>query len=613
MCGLVGYFSKKDDYPLDRALCKIRSRGPDTQNVWSSRCVKMGHTRLSVIDLESGSQPMESSDKQSVIVFNGEIYNFQTLRKNLRDLGETFSTSSDTEVLLKAYLMWGEQVVQKLDGIFAFAVFDKKRQKIFIARDRCGIKPLFYQHRSGYFAFGSTLDAVTEIRGDQYQINYKALQDYLAFETVSAPDTMLKEVEQLEPGQYMTYDLSSERLNIETYWKPSLENYTGSFEDALEDLDTILDRTVKAQMVADVPLGAFLSGGIDSSLLTHYMAKHSSGQLRTFSVAFSQKSFDESTYAREVAEKYDTEHCVIEGPQMSSSLLERAVASLDQPLADPAYPLTWFLSKETRRSVTVAISGDGGDELFGGYDKFNQLAGLKPCTRLKSILEKLYRQNLFPGALLGHFLTEADWAFYKKVSCGHYPGNRKDFSRFLVKSEANTVQDQPLLKWRTLVEEYGGHNSRAALMKADVWTYLSDNCLVKTDRASMASGLEVRVPLLGNAVLDFALQMPEGIHFSGKTGKQLLKTLASHHLPESVWNRKKHGFSVPLNAFFRGQWHGFCEDLFQHSGDYFPTIDARTAMKCWRRSCAGKGGDRTTYALIILLLWAKNNASKLKF
>lgn len=613
MCGLVGYFSKNNDYPLDRALSKIRSRGPDAQSVWSSGQVKMGHTRLSVIDLESGSQPMLSDDGEAVIVFNGEIYNFQDLRQKLKELGVAFSTSSDTEVLLKAYLMWGEKVLRMLDGIFAFAVFDQKTQQIFIARDRCGIKPLFYQQDAGYFAFGSTLDSVTEIRGDQYQIDHVALQDYLAFEAVSAPDTILKDIKQLEPGQSMAFDLSSEQLIIETYWRPAVESYTGSFSDALRDLDSILDQTVKAQMVADVPVGAFLSGGIDSSLMTHYMAKHSSGQLKTFSVAFAQKAFDESNYAREVSEKYATEHFVLEAPQMSSSLLERAAVSLDQPLADPAYPLTWFLSEETRRSVTVAISGDGGDELFGGYDKFNRLAELRPRTKLKSILRQLYRQNLFPGSLLGHFLTEDEWTFYKKVSCGQFPGNRKDFSRFLTEPYADCVQDQPLRKWRSLVEEYGGHNSRPALMKADVWTYLSDNCLVKTDRASMASGLEVRVPLLGNTVLDFALQIPENIHFYGPNGKQLLKKLASQHLPECVWNRKKHGFSVPLRAFFLGPWRELCEELFQNSGNYFPIIDARTAMMFWRRSCAGKGGDRTTYALIVLLLWARNNASKLRF
>lgn len=613
MCGLVGYFSKKDDYSLDRALEKVRSRGPDAQHVYCGGQVKLGHTRLSVIDLKSGSQPMTTNDGRAIIVFNGEIYNFRTLRENLRDLGETFSTSSDTEVLLKGYLMWGEQVVQKLDGIFAFVVYDKRKRKIFIARDRCGIKPLFYQQKSGYFAFGSTLDAVTQICGDCYRINYVALQDYLAFETVSAPDTILKEIKQLEPGQSITYDLTSEQLDIKTYWTPSSENYRGSFDSALEDLDSLLDQTVKAQMVADVPIGAFLSGGIDSSLMTHYMAKHTTGQLKTFSVAFSQKAFDESAYAREVAEKYDTEHFVIEGPQMSSSLLERAASSLDQPLADPAYPLTWFLSDKTKQSVTVAISGDGGDELFGGYDKFNRLAGIKPPTRLKTILGELYHRSLFPGSLLGHFLTEGDWTFYKKVSCGQFRGNRKDFSQFLVNPVTNNVENQPLRKWRELVEEYGGHNSRSALMKADVWTYLSDNCLVKTDRASMASGLEVRVPLLGNAILDFALKMPENIHFSGKSGKQLLKTLASRHLPESVWNREKHGFSVPLNAFFRGQWNEFCEELFQNSGKYFPPINTRTAMTFWRRSCAGKGADRTTYALIILLLWAKKNASILRF
>jgi len=591
----------------------IRSRGPDAQQVWEGDSGRLGHTRLSVIDLDSGAQPMSSGDGKTVIVFNGEIYNYQILRKELTDSGFSFGTQSDTEVLLKGYLAWGREVVNRLDGIFAFAIYDLREGRVFLARDRCGIKPLFYQKSGGYFGFGSTLGAVTGIRGESYPLDYVALQDYLAFETVLAPRTILTGVAQLEPAHCMTYDLESGALEIEKYWELGSADFEGSFEEALEMLDGILKKTFKDQMVADVPLGAFLSGGIDSSLATHYLAEHSSSPLLTFSVAFGQAEYDESKYAREVAEKYQTDHHVIPGPEMTASMFEESIASLDQPLADPAYPLTWFLSRVTKREITVAISGDGADELFGGYDKFNRLSGNRPRTPLKGAMNWLHRRGLFPGAFAGSFLTGEDWTHYKKVSCGQFPGNRKDLSRFLVKSAAARVSGRPLAKWLEEVEKYGGHDNRMALMKADFWTYLSENCLVKTDRASMASGLEVRVPFLGNEVVDFALKMPDEIHFKGRQGKQLLRGLARRHLPESVWNRKKHGFSIPLGEFFEGPWGDLCGDLFGQAESLFPPLDGEAARRRWQRAVAGKSGGRTTYALAVLLLWARNNSSVISF
>ena len=613
MCGIIGYYSGEGSYSLKESIRKIASRGPDDQNICSLSKVSFGHTRLSIIDIEAGAQPMKTSDSRYCIVFNGEIYNYLELRKELQCAGTSFETNSDTEVLLKAYIVWGKKMVERLDGIFAFAIYDRVNEQIFLGRDRCGVKPLFYEMESGYFAFGSTLDSVTCIKGKKYLINCSALQDYLAFQTILAPETIFQGVHQLDPAHTITYNLKEEEMLIDCYWDiPSEERHIAT-QDAVFQLDHILNETIKDQMVSEVPIGAFLSGGVDSSLVTHYMAQNSSSQLNTYSVSFNQDSFDETRYALEVSRKYDTKHHVIKGPTMDAETLTEAISSLDQPLADPAFPMTWYLSKTTKEHVTVALSGDGGDELFGGYSKFNQLASMRPKNLVKDSLVRLYKSGLLPGMFCGHILTEEDWILYKKVACGYFPGNRKDISRILNDKACQEINRKPLEKWSFLVQRYGGFNCRKALMKADIWTYLSENCLMKTDRASMSCGLEVRVPFLGNRVLDFALTTPEEIHFSGNSGKQLLKSLAKLHLPESVWNRRKHGFSVPLESFLGNNWKSLTDELFYNCNEYFPLINAKSIQKLWQDYCKKGRKSRMIYTLIVLLIWAKKNQPCIMF
>jgi asparagine synthase (glutamine-hydrolysing) len=613
MCGIIGYYSSEKSYSLEEAISTIASRGPDDQNVCSLNKVRLGHTRLSIIDIEAGAQPMTDNDNRYCIVFNGEIYNYVELRKELQNTGTSFETNSDTEVILKAYIVWGKKMVKRLDGIFAFAIYDRVKEQIFLGRDRCGVKPLFYESHSGYFAFGSTLDSVTCIKGKKYLINYSALQDYLAFQTVLAPETIFQGVHQLNPAHTITYNLTEGKMLIDCYWDIPSEEKKIAAQDAVYQLDHILTETVKEQMVSEVPIGAFLSGGVDSSLVTHYMAQNSSSQLNTYSVAFDQDSFDETRYALEVSKKYDTKHHVIKGPSMDAESLLEAVSSLDQPLADPAFPMTWYLSKTTKEHITVALSGDGADELFGGYSKFNQLSRIRPKNLVKNVLFRLYQNGLLPGGFCGYVLTEEDWLLYKKVSCGHFPGNRKDLSNFLNEEVCQQIDRDPLEKWSLLVKEYGGFNSKKALMKADIWTYLSENCLVKTDRASMSCGLEVRVPFLGNRVLDFALTTSEETHFSGNSGKQLLKSLAKLHLPESVWNRKKHGFSVPLESFLGSNWKSLTDEMFCNCSEYFPLINAKSIQKMWLEHCKKGRTSRMIYTLLVLLIWARNNQSRIMF
>ncbi|MCG6951936.1 MAG: asparagine synthase (glutamine-hydrolyzing), partial [Betaproteobacteria bacterium] len=538
MCGILGLVDTPWQASAEAALEPLRTRGPDANGFWRGPEVILGHTRLSVIDLAGGAQPMVSSHGRHVIVYNGEIYNFQALRSELEAGGERFATRSDTEVILRGYAVWGREVVSRLDGIFAFAIWDANERKVFAARDRLGVKPLFYSAQSG-LVFASTLAPFLRLRGFPRGLDYEALRDYLAFQAPLAPASFLAAVRQLEPAHWLEWQ--DGRLRTERYWSipRPVERETAS--DPLPELDALLASSVRSQLVSDVPLGAFLSGGIDSSLIVHYMAQAQASPLATFSVRFAEQGYDESPAALAVARRYATEHHVLEAPQIGADALAEALGALDQPLADPAYVPTYVLSRLARRQVTVALSGDGGDELFGGYARFLDTEDANPDHAGKRLLRALIRSGLAPGALLRRSLAGQDLLLYRRTELGPWPVSRKSLARYLqADALAQAKPADTLGLWRRLATSFGGRMDSAALMRADLWTYLSENCLVKTDRASMAHGLEVRVPLLGNAVVDYALARPAQSHLSPQP-KALLRALAHEKLPEEVWGRPKHG------------------------------------------------------------------------
>jgi asparagine synthase (glutamine-hydrolysing) len=368
-----------------------------------------------------------------------------------------------------------------------------------------------------------------------------------------------------------------------------------------------LAQAVKDQLVADVPLGAFLSGGIDSSLVVHYMAQAGASPLKTFSVRFAEAGFDESPAARAVAELYGTEHHVLDAPQLTADALAAALADLDQPLADPAYIPTWALSRLTRQHVTVALSGDGGDELFGGYPRFLDIADRHPDSTAKRLLRAMLRHGLAPASLTRRALAGADLLLYRRVELGDYPGSRKDLRRYLAPELAAASRPQATLEvWRDLASRHGNYD-RGALLRADLWTYLSENCLTKTDRASMAHGLEVRVPLLANALQDRMLRLPASVHFDAGGGKALLRALARRHLPDAVWNREKHGFSVPLRANFAGPWREWAETQVAATEHRAPWLDATAIATLWQEARRRKGNVRLMYTFAVLLAWLEKH------
>ncbi|MCK9387447.1 MAG: asparagine synthase (glutamine-hydrolyzing) [Sulfuritalea sp.] len=607
MCGFllaVGDLFRSD---FGAALETLKSRGPDAREVLAHGDALLGHARLAVIDIAGGRQPMTTDHGRLAMIYNGEIYNFAALRRELETAGHAFATNSDSEVLLTGYSYWGEAVLEKLDGIFAFAIHDARDGSVFLARDRLGVKPLFWgEHANGLVA-ASTLAPFFVLSSFPKKLDPQGLRDYLAFQTPLAPRTLVRDIHVLPPGACLRWKVGAHATARQWWTIPDATESAPDQAALVEETDRLLARAVKDQLVADVPLGAFLSGGIDSSLVVHYMAQAGARPLKTFSVRFAEAGFDESPAARAVAELYGTEHHVLDAPQLTAETLVAALADLDQPLADPAYIPTWALSRLTRQHVTVALSGDGGDELFGGYPRFLDTADRHPDGAAKRLLRVLLRHGLAPVSLTRRALAGPDLLLYRRVELGDYPGSRKDLSRYLAPEVATACRSQATLElWRELAERHGGYD-RGALLRADLWTYLSENCLTKTDRASMAHGLEVRVPLLANALLDRVLRLPAGVHFDAGGGKALLRALARRYLPEAVWNREKHGFSVPLRANFAGPWRDWCEAQVVAARIRAPWLDAGAIAALGNEARRGQGNVRLFYTFAVLLAWLETH------
>jgi asparagine synthase (glutamine-hydrolysing) len=611
MCGILGFVGTPWRQHAAIALASLRRRGPDEQAVLDLGETVLAHARLAIIDVAGGHQPMQTPDGRYSIVFNGEIYNFADLRRELEERGQAFASRSDTEVLLHGYAAWGESLLDRLDGMFAFSIWDARARLLFAARDPLGIKPFMFAAEGGGLVFASTLAPFLALPDFPRRLDAEALRDYLAFQTPLAPHTFLKAVRQLPPGHRLRYDGTAGTVEVARYWCiPRPIPLAEEREALVARVDAALAESVRRQLVADVPLGAFLSGGIDSSLMVRYMAEAGDRPLKTFSLRFHDKRFDESRHARAVAERFGCEHHELEAPTISAERFAAAIADLDQPLADPAYVMTHALSRLTREHVTVAISGDGGDELFCGYSRFLDTEERHPRRFGQGLLRQLVDAGIAPARLLRRSLWGQDLLHYRRVELGPWPG-RKNLARYLApEAAAAALPEDTLSLWRDLVGELGGRMDTATLMRADLWTYLSENCLVKTDRASMAHGLEVRVPMLGRPVLDAVLGLPAEAHVAGGA-KSLLMEIARASLPETVWKRQKHGFSTPLASYFKGAWQTVCDEALAAATMRAPFLDAAAVTELWRQAVAGRASRRLAYTFVVLLIWLERHRLEL--
>jgi asparagine synthase (glutamine-hydrolysing) len=614
MCGFLAVLQDAPTIDLGqarRALDAIAHRGPDAKGEWSEDDVFLGHRRLSIIDLATGDQPMHSSDGRYVIVFNGEIYNFRDLGERLTRDGWTLRTQSDTEVILEGYRRWGPRIVNLLNGMFAFVIWDRQARSAFAARDRLGIKPLCWAVHRGALVVSSTLEPVIGLNGFG-TINPVAVRDLMTFDYIPTPRTILRGVHKLDPGSRFEWMPGADTPRIERYWSPPTMSATATPPDEWE-LESLLDQAVKRQLISDVPLGAFLSGGIDSSLLTAFMARHSSRPVRTFSVAFEDNGLDESPIAALVARRFGTDHTVLRArPPTPEGLLE-LLGRLDEPLCDPAVVPTYALSALTRDHVKVAISGDGGDEVFGGYPKY--LIG-EPEWRpapLSSIFDRTLRSVPWRprgmASVYWRLLSSQERVRFAWARHGDFPVFGKDLRQLLTAEYHDTTEVDAFFEpWERRARRHGDCFDSDVLMRADLETYLSENCLVKTDRASMLASLEVRVPFLDELVVDRIVPLPVTAKIHNRQLKALLMPIARRLLPSEVWDRPKQGFGGPLDAWLAGMWRPAVDTMLEWGQSNLPIFNYHYLHRLHALNCAKRNCGRVLWNPFVFLAWAKANS-----
>ncbi|MFI5324719.1 MAG: asparagine synthase (glutamine-hydrolyzing) [Candidatus Rokuibacteriota bacterium] len=572
MCGIAGVF-RRDGAPVDMGLLRrmtdiLAHRGPDGDGFHVEGPVGLGHRRLAIIDLSTGDQPMASADGSAWIIYNGEIYNYRELRQELIARGFTFRTTSDTEVVLTAYLAWGPECVRRLRGMFAFAIWDERARRLFLARDRVGIKPLVYAWDGRTLRFASELKAILEDPAVPRELDWEAVRDYFTYHYIPAPRTIFQGIRKLPPASYLVCSLDGSEPEITTYWDLHMvpESRSSETEWALE-LDHLLHEAVRLHMVSDVPVGAFLSGGIDSSSVVACMARASSTPVKTFSIGFDDQDFDELRYARLVAARHGTEHFEMVLKPDVMSVLPRLSWQLDEPFADASAVPTYCVSKITRDHVTVALSGDGGDESFAGYRRYAEAVRMHermdrgPLTWVKPLLRWAGARRA-PGARGREFLQAAGLpAIDRYIRMLTYQ-TPEALGGLLTEEAAGRVDlGAPLRALRAVAAGSGSEDYVSTLQYLDVHHYLPEDILAKVDRTSMLSSLESRVPLLDHVVMEHAARMPSGLKLRDGHGKHILKEAMRAHLPAEILTRPKMGFGVPLAGWFRGELRDFARDV----------------------------------------------------
>jgi asparagine synthase (glutamine-hydrolysing) len=571
LCGFVGIFDPRGATPIDRALLSRMNRtqihrGPDGEGAYLAPGIGLGHTRLAIIDLDTGAQPMFNEDRSVVVVYNGEIYNFRDLRRDLGGRGHRFATASDTEVIVHAWEEWGEACVSRFRGMFAFALWDQRRKTLYLARDRIGIKPLHYAILpGGQLVFASELKALLAHPDLPRRIEPCAIEDYLAYGYVPDPKTIYRDVWKLRPAHWLSWRTGELAPRRQRYWELRFAaRHPLTTGRAIHELLERLEEAVAMRMVADVPLGAFLSGGIDSSAVVAMMSRHVSQPPDTCSIGFDEGDHDESRFAKEVAQAFGTRHHVGHARAQNVDVIERLPLIYDEPFADSSAIPTLQLCALARQVVTVALSGDGGDELFAGYRRYRWHLYEE---RVRAVLPTGVRRRLF--GILGDIYPKLDWApqparlkstlselaldpadaYFQSVSITTTTERRRlyaaEFRHELHGYEAvEVIRDH----WR----ETAGQHPLDQAQYADIMTYLPGDILAKVDRASMAHSLEVRVPLLDHILVEWAATLPARLRLNARGSKHVLRTALEPHLPAAVLRRRKMGFAVPLAAWLRG-------------------------------------------------------------
>ena len=602
------------------AMCRaMRHRGPDGQGVWSGDGVCLGHRRLSIIDLAGGAQPMHSADDRYHVTFNGEIYNFPELRKELEAQGMRFRTTSDTEIILAGWQVWGSDCLRHFDGMFAFALWDAQEKRLFCARDRFGKKPFFYTLQHGRLYFASELTALTDLSELTFTLSPEALMRYLAYEYVPTPQTMYAEASSLPPSHWL--ELHEGKLRVERYWDLPFpdEGDARSEEEICATYHELLARAVRRRMISDVPLGVFLSGGIDSSIVAGLMAGQSSTPIKTFSIGFQEASYDESRYARIVARRWNTDHHErILSAEECAEHLPRIISRMDVPLADASAAPTWLLSGVTREKVTVALGGDGADELWAGYEHY---IGYKvatwynalPTSLRRGIIEPLCRLlpsssgYINPRLAVQTFLRGAhapDWLRVQTLLTALDPAAQREL---LARPDTAFLTDARLFApTREHFEHWpSGPGPLARAFHVYARQYLLDDILVKVDRCSMLHSLEVRAPFLDREAAEFVARLPIRHKLHGFKRKYLLKRAFADVLPPEILLRNKRGFQIPVADWLRGRMRPLLEEMLGESRLRQQGIFAPQAVRALMEAHFSGRADmrKQLWTLLVLQLW----------
>lgn len=586
MCGIIGAIWTDPAKAIDAAVLArmtdcLRHRGPDDAGTHYSEYrvrppyetlpgIALGFRRLSIIDLATGHQPMSNEDGSVWVVFNGEIYNYEYLRRRLEGSGHRFRTDSDTETIVHLYEDEGPDCFTHLNGMFAVAIWDSNRRRLVLGRDRLGKKPLVYRQESGRLLFASELKSLLEVPGLPRELDPAAVDEYLTYQYVPHPNTILRGYRKLPPGHHAVWQ--DDKLDVKPYWQPdfTLERRVtkGAAKESLREL---LDSAVQMRMRSDVPLGAFLSGGIDSSLVVALMQKHSEQPVKTFTIGFPEKEYDESRYAALVAKYLKTDHHTLQVEPSAVEILSKLAWHYDEPFGDSSAIPTWYLSRMTREHVTVALSGDGGDELFAGYPRYRAVelgARLDWLSPLKSLLAARAWQWL-PSSGRQKSRVRQFKRFSEALSLSPERRYLDWISIFNERRRADLYQDDflarlstdPAAFLRTAWHRSRGRDAVTAASLADLVTYLPCDLMTKVDIASMAHGLEVRAPLLDYRVVEFSASLPMKLKYRRGRGKRLLFEAFGDLLPREIWRRKKMGFGVPLDHWFRNELKDLTTDL----------------------------------------------------
>ena len=620
MCGIVGIVGSENHKIIEKMCNALKHRGPDSEGFYFGENVNLGMRRLKIIDLENGDQPMFNKDKSIVTVFNGEIYNYEELRINLIDSGISLKTQSDTETIAFLYEKYGYDFLNKLRGMFGIAIWDKKKQRLVLARDRLGIKPLYYYFNNGRLIFSSEIKAILANPNISKEINLNALHHYLTFGYIPAPLSIFKNIYKILPGHFLVFQ--EKKIELKRYWDINNNFDFRDFQDQKvveEKLMDLINESIKLHMISDVPVGAFLSGGLDSCSIVALASKFSTKPIKTFSIGFDDKYLNELENAKLLANMYQTDHSEFIVAPTDIDVLEDIMFSYDEPFADSSAIPTYFVSKFASENVKVVLSGDGGDEIFAGYgnykaDKIAKLLNKIPIISNKNFLSFISNILNVDNNLRG--FNNQIRKIAKILSFEPSIGHVFWLSIFNQEEKNQLYQSQKLNKLNTIdsldffrnyFQNFKSDDFINDCINVDIKTILPDDYLTKVDRASMANSLEVRVPLLDHKLVEFCTAIPSKMKLKGLTTKKLLKNIIKKDIPKEILFGRKKGFSVPLNRWFRQDFSTLLEkylspDRIKRNGYFNSTYIENLKIE---HSSGLKDNSKLLWTLVAFELWQK--------